>query len=211
MTGAAPAQDSSLWEDAAIANSWDRVVGDYKIFHDVRARGGTVGDLQAILGNDPPRSQTSRDAKPETTRSAVQEGAQGPDGVMTADDEGATVPGEVTGSAASSAPEPAQAPASARTNGRTFAAPASNTPPASVLLPPQTVLGGTDEGLKKLLMSWYYAGYYTGLYEGQQQAIKEQQQQHSELQPSNRVEKAQTGQAEDGVEVDLENGQEMQQ
>jgi hypothetical protein len=26
-----------------------------------------------------------------------------------------------------------------------------------------------DEGLKKLLMSWYYAGYYTGLYEGQQQ------------------------------------------
>ncbi|ERT00024.1 hypothetical protein HMPREF1624_03393 [Sporothrix schenckii ATCC 58251] len=199
MTGAAPAQDSSLWEDAAIANSWDRVVGDYKIFHDVRARGGTVGDLQAILGNDPPRSQTSRDAKPETTRSAVQEGAQGPDGVMTADDEGATVPGEVTGSAASSAPEPAQAPASARTNG------------PSVLLPPQTVLGGTDEGLKKLLMSWYYAGYYTGLYEGQQQAIKEQQQQHSELQPSNRVEKAQTGQAEDGVEVDLENGQEMQQ
>lgn len=26
-----------------------------------------------------------------------------------------------------------------------------------------------DEGLKSLLMSWYYAGYYTGLYEGQQQ------------------------------------------
>ena len=26
-----------------------------------------------------------------------------------------------------------------------------------------------DEGLKRLLMSWYYAGYYTGLYEGQQQ------------------------------------------
>lgn len=27
-----------------------------------------------------------------------------------------------------------------------------------------------DENLKKLLMSWYYAGYYTGLFEGQQQA-----------------------------------------
>lgn len=23
-----------------------------------------------------------------------------------------------------------------------------------------------DEGLKRLLMSWYYAGYYTGLHEG---------------------------------------------
>lgn len=25
-----------------------------------------------------------------------------------------------------------------------------------------------DESLKRLLMSWYYAGYYTGIYEGQQ-------------------------------------------
>uniref|UniRef100_A0A0B7K124 Survival Motor Neuron Gemin2-binding domain-containing protein n=1 Tax=Bionectria ochroleuca TaxID=29856 RepID=A0A0B7K124_BIOOC len=35
--------------------------------------------------------------------------------------------------------------------------------------------GGTLEDLERaaeagLLMSWYYAGYYTGLYEGQQQA-----------------------------------------
>lgn len=35
---------------------------------------------------------------------------------------------------------------------------------------PISVLGSVkDEGLKSLLMSWYYAGYYTGLYEGQQQ------------------------------------------
>lgn len=27
-----------------------------------------------------------------------------------------------------------------------------------------------DESLKKLMMAWYYAGYYTGLHEGQQQA-----------------------------------------
>lgn len=27
-----------------------------------------------------------------------------------------------------------------------------------------------DENLKRLMMSWYYAGYYTGLFEGQQQA-----------------------------------------
>lgn len=34
--------------------------------------------------------------------------------------------------------------------------------------PPPPKLAVKDEGLKKLLMSWYYAGYYTGLYEGQQ-------------------------------------------
>lgn len=35
-----------------------------------------------------------------------------------------------------------------------------------------------NEDLKNIMMSWYYAGYYTGLYEGQQKAwasIQEQQ------------------------------------
>jgi hypothetical protein len=27
-----------------------------------------------------------------------------------------------------------------------------------------------DEGLKNLMMAWYFAGYYTGLHEGQQRA-----------------------------------------
>lgn len=31
MTGAAPTQGGSPWEDAAITESWDRVVGDYKV------------------------------------------------------------------------------------------------------------------------------------------------------------------------------------
>lgn len=30
-----------------------------------------------------------------------------------------------------------------------------------------------DEGLKNLLMAWYYAGYYTGLMEGKQQGKDE--------------------------------------
>jgi len=36
---------------------------------------------------------------------------------------------------------------------------------------PQHLIGQVhDEGLKNLLMSWYYAGYYTGLFEGRQEA-----------------------------------------
>lgn len=30
-----------------------------------------------------------------------------------------------------------------------------------------------DENLKNLMMSWYYAGYYTGLVAGQQQAASD--------------------------------------
>ncbi|KAL6158521.1 hypothetical protein ACJBU6_02633 [Exserohilum turcicum] len=36
---------------------------------------------------------------------------------------------------------------------------------------PQAILGTVkDENLKNMMMSWYYAGYYTGLHAGQQQA-----------------------------------------
>ncbi|KAL1894548.1 hypothetical protein Sste5346_005783 [Sporothrix stenoceras] len=220
MTGAAPIQTGSPWEDAAITKSWDRVVGDYKIFHDVRARGGTVDDLQVFLKDAPSRPETSRDAKPETTRRAVHEAGQGPGSAMVVDDEVNTAPAvggdgssaPTTGNDASSSSKPAQASASAGTNGQAFSAAASNTPPVPGLLSPQTVLGGADEGLKKLLMSWYYAGYYTGLYEGQQQAVQQQQQQPQEAQqPSHKGEEAQAGPGADGIDLDPQDGQEMQQ
>ena len=37
---------------------------------------------------------------------------------------------------------------------------------------PMLILGipGRDDGMKNLMMAWYFAGYYTGLYEGQQMA-----------------------------------------
>ncbi|KAI9753254.1 MAG: hypothetical protein M4579_005267 [Chaenotheca gracillima] len=37
-------------------------------------------------------------------------------------------------------------------------------------MPHALIGGGQDDALKNLMMSWYYAGYYTGLREGQQQA-----------------------------------------
>ncbi|KAI1093773.1 hypothetical protein F5B19DRAFT_491093 [Rostrohypoxylon terebratum] len=45
---------------------------------------------------------------------------------------------------------------------------------------PQGLLGSVrDEGLKRLLMSWYYAGYYTGLYEGQQNQSQQREPEQS--------------------------------
>ncbi|KAI1460865.1 hypothetical protein F4805DRAFT_415888 [Annulohypoxylon moriforme] len=45
---------------------------------------------------------------------------------------------------------------------------------------PQGLLGSVrDEGLKRLLMSWYYAGYYTGLYEGQQNQSQQRESEQS--------------------------------
>jgi hypothetical protein len=39
-----------------------------------------------------------------------------------------------------------------------------------------TMTAVQDEGLKNLMMSWYYAGYYTGLLEGQQKAFASMQE-----------------------------------
>jgi hypothetical protein len=39
-----------------------------------------------------------------------------------------------------------------------------------------TMIAVQDEGLKNLMMSWYYAGYYTGLLEGQQKAYASMQE-----------------------------------
>ena len=41
------------------------------------------------------------------------------------------------------------------------------------------VLAVNDEGLKNVMMSWYYAGYYTGLLEGKQQGHAAAMQQRS--------------------------------
>lgn len=44
------------------------------------------------------------------------------------------------------------------------------------------VIATQDESMKNLMMSWYYAGYYTGLAEGQQKAYAEMEEQYAEQQ-----------------------------
>ncbi|CAP98991.1 Pc22g17030 [Penicillium rubens Wisconsin 54-1255] len=60
--------------------------------------------------------------------------------------------------ASESAPEPSQPVADASSVVSTPAMP----------MPHPIMANVQDESLKNLMMSWYYAGYYTGLHEGQQ-------------------------------------------
>ncbi|CRG85470.1 hypothetical protein PISL3812_02526 [Talaromyces islandicus] len=54
-------------------------------------------------------------------------------------------------------------------------------PPTGAPAMPSALLGQVqDPALKNLMMSWYFAGYYTGLYEGQQQEQRRQQQQQQQ-------------------------------
>ncbi|KAG6065033.1 hypothetical protein E4U32_007841 [Claviceps aff. humidiphila group G2b] len=112
-----------VWDDSALIDSWNEALAEYKKYHSVFAKGGSIRDLPQPQESTPTKSKPLdpelEDVQPKQVESTERRPAA---------------------SIGSMAP------------------------------PPQALLGSIgDEGLKKLLMSWYYAGYYTGLYEGQQQ------------------------------------------
>lgn len=138
-----------IWDDSALVNSWNEALDEYKKYHSIHASGGKLEDL--------PEFQQDANAKPEP--------AVLPSGAPTAEQEQAPPDHQ---------PQSIEqhdvklATASVVANGDGTAGMAEG-PSAGGPVPPQALLGSMqDEGLKRLLMSWYYAGYYTGLYEGQQ-------------------------------------------
>ncbi|CAH0050185.1 unnamed protein product [Clonostachys solani] len=122
-----------IWDDSALIESWNDALAEYKKYHSIHAKGGTLEDLERAVeaGTDsaPAPEETLKVNDEQQSESKVDESA-GTD---------------------KSEPKPQV---------------------AGLPVPSPHALLGTvkDENMKRLLMSWYYAGYYTGLYEGQQQA-----------------------------------------
>ncbi|KAG8673548.1 hypothetical protein FPOAC2_06995 [Fusarium poae] len=129
-----------VWDDSALINSWNEALQEYKKYHSIHAKGGSVRDLE-------PQNETEIETEPESEQPQVTE------------TEGSVVTSEkVEENKITPSRNEAKEPTPSQSQG----VPAF--PIQTVLGSVQ------DESLKKLLMSWYYAGYYTGLYEGQQQA-----------------------------------------
>ncbi|KAK4541274.1 hypothetical protein LTR36_008190 [Oleoguttula mirabilis] len=131
-----------VWDDSALVNSWNDALEEYKKYHSLAAKGEMV-DL--VL--DKAEAGLLDEEEPETvkpeqpTRPQKQPPLTNGDAVQATSD-GPTAAGAQT-------PHAQAAPA---------------TMPLALLNNVQ------DDGLKNIMMSWYYAGYYTGLYEGQQKA-----------------------------------------
>ncbi|KAK1813015.1 hypothetical protein LTR12_012614 [Friedmanniomyces endolithicus] len=177
------ASHAEIWDDSALVTSWNEALAEYKVFpslqhkyHSLAARGEKIevvldaaenGELDAgedaVPGGDLPVDHAPEIHATTTTTNGV-------------------------------APAPT-APPTARQDAPPAAAAAGASPAAipQLLLnqgeqsPPTTSYGiGSDcanksfavqdEPLKNVMMSWYYAGYYTGLYEGQQKAFAGTQQ-----------------------------------
>ncbi|KAM5348658.1 hypothetical protein ACJ41O_008482 [Fusarium nematophilum] len=132
-----------MWDDSALIDSWNEALEEYKKYHSIHARGGSIRDLES-------KSQTTTKGEPSTE---AQDAEITQSGIDSASNQGVHAVND-------------EVPPSARDESR-----GDVTSQGLPSFPIQAVLGSVqDESLKKLLMSWYYAGYYTGLFEGQQQA-----------------------------------------
>ncbi|KFZ19042.1 hypothetical protein V502_03827 [Pseudogymnoascus sp. VKM F-4520 (FW-2644)] len=153
---------NEIWDDSALVDSWNEALEEYKHYHSLHARGETVEDAIA----DHEKESNSKDAERITREDGAPDETE--DGMVIEDSEG---PRARKGDANASAQQEHKAndkvslgEGDGQSTTKPNGGPSSAQPPL-----PQHLIGAVgDENMKNLLMSWYYAGYYTGLYEGQQ-------------------------------------------
>ncbi|KAL7929904.1 hypothetical protein V8C35DRAFT_169651 [Trichoderma chlorosporum] len=136
-----------VWDDSLLIDTWNQALKEYKKYHSIHAKGGSIRDLEeadasSSKANDALKVDESGSQPAAETKEHVEE--------LPSDDTDAAM----NDSAEHHSSQPGHG---------------LNSIPSA--FPSQAILGTVrDDNLKKLLMSWYYAGYYTGLFEGQQQA-----------------------------------------
>ncbi|PBP21687.1 putative Survival motor neuron-like protein 1 [Diplocarpon rosae] len=150
------ASHSQIWDDSALVDSWNDALEEYKKYHSVKAQDENVEQLfkedqdsRDRIGGDVHIEEGESSEQPiKSPRARKQESGDTAEIDICSQDQSVSV-----------------------AEGRS----AMNQSPG----PPQHLIGQVkDEGLKNLLMSWYYAGYYTGLYEGQKQADGDKASKH---------------------------------
>ncbi|KAF3388751.1 Survival motor neuron-like protein 1 [Penicillium rolfsii] len=148
-----------IWDDSALVQSWDEAVEEYKLYHSIHAKGENIEDVlreAEAAGLDD--AQDTLDAGDMIAK----------DDAMEAESEEAVDP-TAAHFTQKSEPSAQTAPAAAESSGATIG-PGPTFPAGAMPMPDAVLSQAQDENLKNLMMSWYFAGYYTGLYEGRQQA-----------------------------------------
>ncbi|KAI4720816.1 hypothetical protein E4T48_02928 [Aureobasidium sp. EXF-10727] len=161
--------DNEIWDDSALVQSWNEALEEYKKYHSMSARGERVDDVldaaekeeeaQYVLTKSVYDTTVLRKMNRSTTnlKNEIVDTSTGLPPWESVEAEKATT-SEV---AKDSRIESVDAQPIYNTN---------QVPPPGVS---QVLLDSApvqDESLKALMTSWYFAGYYTGLYEGQRKA-----------------------------------------
>jgi len=148
---------AEIWDDSALVDSWNEALEEYMQYHSISARGERVEDVLkksetqsnglggAMDYEDREVNDQQTDdahAKKSLPKGTVDHASMSHEKGHSVEEEQHVVTDQTSGRAASKGP----------------------------VLPQHLIGQAHDEGLKNLLMAWYYAGYYTGLHEGRQGA-----------------------------------------
>ncbi|KAF2085847.1 hypothetical protein K490DRAFT_23504, partial [Saccharata proteae CBS 121410] len=162
--------DKDLWDDSALVRSWNDALIEYKKYHSIQARGENVED---VLKNSELK-QLKEERYFQRTGNSVAPMTDGATGTVY---QNVTVGTErdafhqpaqeaVVGDASQTSTEQRGVRQKDDKGATPLVADPLTVAAASSM--PQAILGsGQDDPLKNLMMSWYYAGYYQGIYEGQ--------------------------------------------
>ncbi|KAL8711602.1 MAG: hypothetical protein Q9220_004012 [cf. Caloplaca sp. 1 TL-2023] len=131
-----------IWDDSALLNSWDAALEEYQLYHSIHARGERVEDVlkEAEASEDTTLNDTTINGNPS---SDTVNGLPPSEGLED---------GELEDDQVEDDPLP------------------NRVNKDEAMKPNLSALTVQDPDLKNLMMSWYYAGYYTGLYEGRKQS-----------------------------------------
>ncbi|MCJ1444867.1 MAG: hypothetical protein MMC23_005370 [Stictis urceolatum] len=150
-----------IWDDSGLVESWNQSYEEYKRYHSIHARGENLKDLIAeaeaaekqvpVEGSDTIlQSGTAQSANVDDT--ALEDGELQDDAAPINSSIGQEATSEITPNSQLKAPQEIAS---------------SEAPELSGLFSNVAEGSTQDQGLKNLMMSWYWAGYYTGFYEGQ--------------------------------------------
>ncbi|EFY99321.2 hypothetical protein MAA_05379 [Metarhizium robertsii ARSEF 23] len=92
-----------VWDDTALIDSWNEALAEYKKYHSVHAKGGSIRDLESKISQRAPESEPNKQANsPEPVSST---GNEDPDAIISNSDQAQSSQKGAT-AAASAAPPP---------------------------------------------------------------------------------------------------------
>ncbi|KAF1811139.1 hypothetical protein P152DRAFT_80324 [Eremomyces bilateralis CBS 781.70] len=163
MTSIDLANDDT-WDDTELQRSWNSAFAEYQKYHSIAAKGDDSEEilkeydlkemqerLQALQGNEDKVSESDQPLNEMPVKAEEEE--------MVASGQRDAQVEHVNGTTG----QPDTFTLKDATAATNSVGPASGT---------MSLPNISDQNVKQMLMSWYWAGYYTGLYEGQQQASK---------------------------------------
>ncbi|CBX91869.1 hypothetical protein IAQ61_000086 [Plenodomus lingam] len=164
--------DKNAWDDSLLINSWDDAVAEYKRYHSIQKSGKKLEDVlteEELEELREDHGHLMEEAETPISRATTNGDAEDQDADMEL--ESSEEDHSASQVQAQQAPESAK-PQPQQDQPPNIAAPMLQNEPLGASMP-QALLGSVqDENLKNIMMSWYYAGYYTGLHVGRQQVSK---------------------------------------